>query len=77
MPEKYSKNGPFTDPVVRCHECRKIVRVEKLKERGSCSCGCRKVQELRGFTREERDKMDDWGIDPDFLAIFGEVSDDE
>ena len=75
--EKYSDKGPFTDPVVRCHECKKLIRMEKLKETGKCPCGSRRVDKVKGFSLEERQKMESWGIDPDYLTLLGEVPDAE
>ena len=68
--QKYSKDGEFTDPVIRCDSCSRILKVEKLKEIGSCICGSRKVRNLLGFSGPEHSQMQDWGIDPDFLKLF-------
>ena len=36
MPEeRYSKDAPFSDPVVRCDACGKLILVEKLKKLGT------------------------------------------
>ncbi len=73
--QKYSKDGAFSDPVVRCDSCSRILGVEKLHQMGSCLCGSRKVRNVLGFTSEEKQQMEDWGIDGDFLALF-EATDD-
>lgn len=73
--QKYSKDGPFTDPVVRCDSCNRILMVAKLKELGACICGSRKVKNLRGYNLQEQVAMQEWGIDPDFLALFEAVPD--
>lgn len=75
MATKYSKDGAFTDPVVRCDSCQRIIMVAKLKEMGACFCGSRKVKNLRGFTDAEERQMRAWGIDPDFLALFEMIPD--
>ena len=67
---KYSKDGDFTDPIVRCDSCNKIILVSKLKEMGACLCGSRKVKNLRGFDDTEQALMVRWGVDPDFMALF-------
>ena len=68
--EKYSKDAPFTDPVVRCDSCGKIIRTATLRKLGMCKCGNRKVRNLQTYTSEEKKQMEEWGIDPDFFAIF-------
>lgn len=70
---QYSKDGAFNDPVVRCDSCQKILMVAKLKEMGACICGSRKVKNLRGYNDVEEAQMKDWGVDPDFLALFETV----
>jgi hypothetical protein len=73
--EKYDKDAPFADPVVRCDSCSQIVLVETLKKLGMCKCGNRKVRALQTLTGEEKAQAIAWGVDPDFLALFEEVSD--
>jgi hypothetical protein len=72
---KYSKDGDFTDPVVRCDSCAKIILTTQLKSLGSCTCGNRKVRNLLVFNDAERAQMEGWGVDPDFLAMFDEHKD--
>lgn len=70
---KYDKDAPFTDPVVRCDSCSKIVQTKTLRELGCCpNCGNRKVRNLTVFNSEELTQMKDWGVDPEFLNIFCE-----
>jgi hypothetical protein len=73
---KYGKDAPFTDPVVRCDSCNKIIRSSTLRKLGMCECGNRKIRNLQTFTPEERKQMEEWGIDPDFLAQFQAVDND-
>jgi len=69
---KYGKDEPFTDPVVRCDSCQKIILKKSLHELGMCSCGNRKVRALLSFTLWEYLKMRFWWrIDPEYLKIFG------
>ena len=70
---KYSKDGEFTDPVVRCDSCQKILLVQALRERGGCVCGSRKVRNVGNFSEEEMQEMKNWGIDEDFLVLFEAV----
>jgi rRNA maturation endonuclease Nob1 len=68
---KYSKDGDFTDPVVRCDACSKITLTRELKRIGCCpTCGNRKVRNLLVFNEQELAQMKDWGVDPDFIAVF-------
>ena len=69
--DKYDKDAPFNDPVVRCDSCNKIIRLETLKDLGMCSCGNRKIRNLQTFSKEEEAQMLEWGVDPAFLALFG------
>lgn len=69
--KKYSDDGPFNDPVVRCDGCSKIILKEKIGEIGMCpNCGHRRVNKLRVFNEEELNQMIEWGVDPDYFAIF-------
>jgi uncharacterized CHY-type Zn-finger protein len=71
MAKKYSKDGPFNDPVVRCDSCQKVVARLAIANLGKCPyCGNRKVRSIQGFNSEELEKMKTWGIDPDFIALF-------
>jgi hypothetical protein len=70
---KYSEDGDFTDPVVRCDSCQRLLLVAKLKELGACICGSRKVKNVRGFESHELEAMQKWGVDPEFLALFEPV----
>lgn len=72
---QYGKDGDFNDPVVRCDSCGKMILVSKLKEMGACICGSRKVRNLRGYDGKERDLMVEWGVDPEFLALFEQIDD--
>ncbi len=72
---EYSKDGPFKEPVVRCDSCNRLLLLTKLKEMGACICGSRKVKNVRGFDDVEKAKMIEWGIDPDFVALFEPIDD--
>lgn len=72
--EKYSKDGPFSDPVVRCNGCSQIQKSEDLRRLGMCTkCGNTRVSNLRQFSEEEWQLMQKWGIDPQFLALFADL----
>jgi len=68
---RYSKDGPFNDPVLRCDSCSKLVRHVVLTQMGKCPhCGSRKVRKMDTFNSEELKQMQEWGIDQDYLALF-------
>ena len=73
---EYSKDGPFTDPVVRCDSCQTLLLVEELVKDGQCSrCGNTKVRNLRGtLTRQDCETLiafrNGGQVDPDFVALF-------
>ena len=70
--ERYGKDGPFLDPVVRCDKCFKIILTDYLKEHGACKhCGNRRITNVMGFSLLEYLKMRFiWKIDPEFLKVF-------
>lgn len=50
----YEKDGVVAhDFLLRCASCHKLVLHTYLNEKGSCSCGNRKVNEIRGLTAWE------------------------
>jgi predicted RNA-binding Zn-ribbon protein involved in translation (DUF1610 family) len=69
--EKYSKDGEFTDPIVRCTECQGIIFREKLQTIGMCpKCGNRRVRNVLTMNEKELAFVKEKGIDPDFLKLF-------
>lgn len=71
---KYTREGPFVDPVVRCDACNKVVVREDVLKVGGCpSCGNRRVREVSTLTGEEVAKLREWDVDPAFLDSFEEV----
>lgn len=73
---KYGKDAEFQDPVVRCDSCLKIIRLESLRQLGMCECGNRKVRNMQTYNEAEEAQMKEWGVDPDFLALFQVVRND-
>ena len=75
--KKYDTDGPFNDPVVRCDGCNKLVnKVDGAIKIGGCPhCGNKRVNAAMTFNKEELEKMKEWNIDPDFIAIFERVED--
>jgi uncharacterized CHY-type Zn-finger protein len=69
--KKYDKDGSFSDPVVRCDSCQKLLERSDIQKYGCCKhCGGRKIRNVLVFSPEEKREMEQWGIDPDFLALF-------
>uniref|UniRef100_A0A6M3K6D2 Uncharacterized protein n=2 Tax=viral metagenome TaxID=1070528 RepID=A0A6M3K6D2_9ZZZZ len=70
--ERYGKDGPFLDPVVRCDKCNRMVKLDYLKREGCCpDCGNKRVRNLMGFSLLEYLKMRFfWKVDPEFLKTF-------
>lgn len=75
MAGKYSKDGEFCDPVVRCEGCKKITKVETLRRVGVCpECGNRRMRNVTVFNGDELAWMKAQCIDADFIALFEEVT---
>lgn len=73
--ERYHDDKEFHDPVVRCDKCHKILLLETVKSLGMCQyCGHRKVKKVSVFNEEELATIQKWGVDPDWLALFGPVA---
>lgn len=73
---KYSKDGPFSDPVLRCDSCGAVVRTAAVKTLGSCpgdgvkGCGNLRFRNVRSMTEAEIGDLTAWGIDPEFIGLF-------
>ncbi len=71
---KYSKDGPFADPLVRCDSCARIITQASMKKSGMCEhCGNRRIRNVQSLTEEEMDFWKQKDIDPDFFALFEAV----
>ena len=66
---------PFSDPVVTCDSCQELVQRETIKKVGACSaCGNRRFRNVLVLNEANMAKCKEWGIDPDFLALFEQVN---
>jgi len=75
---KYDPKGTFQDPVVRCDKCLKLVKTESLAKFGRCKhCGGRKVSAISIMSEEEMQNLKDWSIDPEYIALYEGVKDDD
>lgn len=73
--QKYSKDGPFNDPVVRCDKCQTLLFVPEIKRLGGCTrCGNTRVGNVRVLTEEEMAQANIWvsegKIDAAWLSLF-------
>ena len=72
--EKYTDDGPFNDPVVRCDKCHELLLTAAVKSLGMCEhCGNRRVKKVSIFNENEMVQLSQWGVDPDWTALFGPV----
>lgn len=64
-----SEQEGFTDPVVRCTECQRLITRKEIQEVGGCpDCGCRRIRNVLTLKPEEMDSVKkDW---PEFAALF-------
>jgi predicted RNA-binding Zn-ribbon protein involved in translation (DUF1610 family) len=73
--QKYSKDGPFNDPVVRCDACQAMLFVAELHQHGMCgNCGNTRVRNVRTMSGEEMTQAKAWveagKLDGDWLKLF-------
>lgn len=70
---KYSDDGKFEDPIVRCDSCNKLIDRAGLLQVGMCPhCGHRKVRKVLQFAESEIQWARE-NLDPEFMALFEEV----
>jgi hypothetical protein len=67
---KYHKDRPFEDPILRCDSCKALVTEGALAKFGVCSCGNRRFKNVQALSEREMKTVKEWGVDPDFLALF-------
>lgn len=73
--QKFSKDGPFNDPVVQCDACQELLLREELQSHGMCMhCSNTRVRNVRIMSMEKFDQMKNWAsegkIDADFIKLF-------
>lgn len=72
---KYSKDGDFKEPVLRCDSCHKLVLHAELKQHGMCPhCGNTRVRNVRVMNDAEMEQALAWAlagtINADWLELF-------
>ena len=58
--DKYSHDGEFREPLVRCDSCSKLNFLEDLTRRAMCSCGNLRVRNVTSLTKRELKKVKKW-----------------
>ena len=70
-PERYSKEAEFSDPMLRCDSCAKLVARLSLQELGCCpECGNRRMRNVLAMSESEMDGLINKSIDPAWLKLF-------
>ncbi len=73
--QRYSKDGPFNDPLVRCDKCQELLFVNQIKRLGGCTrCGNTRVGNVRVLNEDEMTKANAWvqegKLDGAWLSLF-------
>lgn len=73
--QKYSKDGPFMDPVLMCDACQELLLKAEIHKTGMCShCSNTRFRNVRSINETKFKQMEQWAkdgvIDPDFLKLF-------
>jgi len=64
----------FTDPIVRCCDCQRLITREEIGKFGMCpGCGTKRVKNVQILTEKEVEALKDMGISEDFFKLFEEV----
>jgi len=76
--QKYSIDGPFVEPVVRCDACQELLVVAQMRRIGKCtSCGNTRVRNVTVMQDTDMEKVTQWAadgvIDPDWVKLFAGV----
>ena len=75
--QKYSKDGPFNEPVVRCDSCQALLLRLELHKEGMCKhCSNTRVRNIRAPSEGDMALVKTWAetgkIDSDWLQLFQE-----
>jgi hypothetical protein len=72
--DKYGKDGPFAEPVMRCDSCAELILRSDLHKRGMCECGNTRVRNVLTVKEKEMPIVQKWidegKIDSDWLALW-------
>ena len=76
--KKYDPDAAFEDPVVRCCDCQTLIFREAIRKYHGCpKCGNKRVRNVLNMTETEMAKLKKKGVDPEFIALFEGVEDDD
>ena len=71
----YKNKEAFPDPVVRCDSCQALIRRKHVHTMGCCpECGNKRFRNVLTLKDTEMEKMKEWNIDPEFIALFEGVN---
>ena len=76
--DKYDKDGPMEDPILRCAACNGIIYKTYIRTMGMCpKCGNKRVKNVLILSEKEMEELRKTNTDPAFLDLFegGEVDD--
>lgn len=67
----YLNKEAFPDPVIRCDSCHVLVHRKHVHTMGCCpECGNRRFRNVLTLKENEMEKLKEWKIDPEFIALF-------
>lgn len=77
---KYSHDGEFSEPLVRCDSCSKLIFTKELSKNGMCDCGNLRVKNVRSLRVDddvdELQQIRKWAeegkLDPDWVDLWVE-----
>ena len=58
--DKYSHDGDFAEPLVRCDSCSELIFTKQISELGMCECGNRRVRNVVTLKEEELKQAGEW-----------------
>ena len=60
-PIHYTKDGDFSEPIVRCDGCSRLILLSVIKNIGGCNwCGNKRLRNVQTFTEEESEQVKQW-----------------
>jgi len=75
--EKYSHDGEFVEPLVRCDSCSELIFTKQLSSLGMCECGNKRVRNVVTLRSKELKKAREWveqgKLDKVWLDLWVEV----
>jgi len=76
--ERYHRDGKFSEPLVRCDSCVKLILMKDVTKNGMCACGNTRVRNVRSLRVDDdvdeiqqvRDWIEDGRVDPAWLDLW-------